>query len=331
MYLFNSTVLIEPTNICNLKCIMCEAKCTVEAGLNSVKYLLPEQLDIVLKKLKTYIINVVFQGDCEPTLNPYLSELVKIAKKYTEQIAIVTNGVALTHEKIDNLVESGVSWFALSINDYREEKYNSIRKYSDFKKVMANLDYLVKVRDTKKKCIYVVTHKIVFNEDKVEDLEEYINYFYLKKGVNKITFAPVVKEGNIENDNWLIMRNELENRLISQGIHINLKDFANYPYMSNHKYCGTNLYFISHEGNFAPCGLHTRDNKIFGNLFFDELDDIIKRKLFIEYHDYWYNRKFDGCVPEICKNCYLLRSPYFKYCLDDSYKSTDTVFRNNQL
>ena len=60
MYLFNSTVLIEPTNICNLKCIMCEAKCTVEAGLNSVKYLLPEQLDIVLKKLKTYCCGQAF-------------------------------------------------------------------------------------------------------------------------------------------------------------------------------------------------------------------------------------------------------------------------------
>lgn len=153
MYLFNSTVLVEPTNICNLKCIMCEARCTVESGINEAKYLLPEQLDIILQKLKIYISNIVFQGDCEPTLSPYLPELVSIARKYTEQIAIVTNGVSLTREKIDRLVENGVSWFALSIDDYREEKYNAIRKYSSFKKVITNLDYLVKIRDTKKKYI----------------------------------------------------------------------------------------------------------------------------------------------------------------------------------
>lgn len=141
MYLFNSTVLVEPTNICNLKCIMCEARCTVESGINEAKYLLPEQLDIILQKLKIYISNIVFQGDCEPTLSPYLPELVSIARKYTEQIAIVTNGV---------------SWFALSIDDYREEKYNAIRKYSSFKKVITNLDYLVKIRDTKKKYIYIL-------------------------------------------------------------------------------------------------------------------------------------------------------------------------------
>jgi len=133
--------------------------------------------------------------------------------------------------------------------------------------------------------------------------------------------------GNIENENWLLMRNKLENQLISRGIQINLKDFANYPYMSNHKYCGTNLFFIDHEGNFAPCGLHTRDKKIFGNLLFDEISDIIKREAFIEYHEYWYHRKFESCVPEICKNCYLLRSPYFRYCLDDSYKSANAIFR----
>ncbi|MGP1411991.1 MAG: radical SAM protein [Peptoanaerobacter stomatis] len=331
MYLFNSTVLVEPTNICNLKCIMCEARCTVETGLNDAEYLLPEQLDTALKKLKAYISNVVFQGDCEPTLSPYLPELVKIARKYTEQIAIVTNGVALTHEKIDRLIENGTSWFAFSIDDYREKKYNAIRTYSSFKKVMTNLDYLIKIRDTMKKNIYIVTHKIIFQEDKMKDLEEYINFFYLKQGVNKITFAPIVKMGNIENGNWLLMRNELENKLISRGIQINLKDFANYPYMSNHKYCGTNLFFISHEGDFAPCGLHTRDKKIFGNLLSDEIVDIMKRKSFIEYHEYWYNKRFDNCAPEICKNCYLLRSPYFRYCLDDSYKSANAVFHNNQM
>jgi len=120
---------------------MCEARCTVESGINEAKYLLPEQLDIILQKLKIYISNIVFQGDCEPTLSPYLPELVSIARKYTEQIAIVTNGV---------------SWFALSIDDYREEKYNAIRKYSSFKKVITNLDYLVKIRDTKKKYIYIL-------------------------------------------------------------------------------------------------------------------------------------------------------------------------------
>lgn len=46
MYLFNSTVLVEPTNICNLKCVMCEARCTVEAGLHEAEYLMPNDFEM---------------------------------------------------------------------------------------------------------------------------------------------------------------------------------------------------------------------------------------------------------------------------------------------
>lgn len=329
MYLFNSTVLVEPTNICNLKCVMCEARCTVEAGLHEAEYLMPNDFEMILSKLKGYISNVVFQGDCEPTLSPYLEDLVRIAKKYTEQIAIVTNGMALTPERTRSLVGSGINWFAISIDDYRAEVYNSKRKYADFNRLMTNLDYIIKLRYEKEHSLYIVTHKIVFPENTTDDLIHYIRYFYQEKGVNKITFAPLVCEGNIEDENWLIKRNLLENEMISQNVHINLKDFANYPYMVNYKYCGTNLFFISHEGNFAPCGLHTRDKKIFGNLITENLEDIVKKREFLEYHEYWHNRQFDKNAPNICENCYLLRSPYFKYCLDDSFESTNSIYENN--
>ena len=165
MYLFNSTVLIEPTNICNLKCTMCEARCTVESGLHKAKYLLPKDLDIILNKLRNYVSNIVFQGDCEPTLNPYLPDLVKIARKYTEQVALVTNGLKLTKEKAELLIENGISWFAISIDDYREEKYNLIRKYSDFNTVIKNLDSLISIRDLKQSHVYIVTHQVVFFND----------------------------------------------------------------------------------------------------------------------------------------------------------------------
>lgn len=261
MSLFNSTVLVEPTNICNLKCVMCEARCTVESGLNGAEYLLPEDFRTILSQLKGYISNVVFQGDCEPTLSPYLEELVTIAKEYTEQVALVTNGMLLTPERTDSLVKSGITWFALSIDDYRASIYNSKRKHADFECLMKNLNYLVKLRNETKHSLYIVAHKIVFPEDTIDDLTAYIDFFYIDKGVNKVTFAPLVQEGSIKEKNWLIKRNLLENSMIERDININLKDFANYPYMANYKYCGTNLFFISHEGNLAPCGLHTRDKK----------------------------------------------------------------------
>lgn len=317
--LFNSTVLVEPTNVCNLKCIMCEAKCTVDTDKSEIEHLMPDKFDIMLSKLDGYINNVVFQGDCEPTMNPHLEELVKIARKYTNQVAIVTNGLALTPKRIDSLVDSGVSWFALSIDDHRAEIYNKIRKYGDFNTVISNLKYLLKVRDERAGYIKVVTHKIVFDNNTIDTLRDYIKFFYLQLGVNKVTFAPIVHEGKINNISWIKMRNEVENSFIDENIDINLSDFANYPYASLYKYCGTNVFFISHLGEFAPCGLHTSSKSTFGNLLTENLDTIVEKDIFKKYHEYWKNKKYGEECPKICKNCYLLKTSYFSYCLDDGY------------
>ncbi|MCX8131043.1 MAG: radical SAM protein [Clostridia bacterium] len=322
-FLFPSTVLVEPTNICNINCKMCEARCSVTKNIEK-KFLTPEQLNTILRKLDKYIINVVFQGDCEPTMNPYLPDLCAVASKYTKQVGLVSNGTMLKDRYIKNLVDSGLTWFALSIDDHRPEKYEAIRVGASFKRVVENLQTLVKVRENGNGKLNIVTHKIVFPEDTIEDLEEYIHTFYVENRVNKITFAPLVEEGSTMVKNWIEMRNELENRLIRQNININLRDFANYPYRTMHKYCGTNLFFINHEGNFNCCGLHTRLNRKFGNLITEELEDIVQRENFLEYHKFWLERDYNNKIPTVCRNCYLLKSSYFTYCLDEGLDAADS-------
>jgi radical SAM protein with 4Fe4S-binding SPASM domain len=193
---------------------------------------------------------------------------------------------------------------------------------------MNNLDYLIELKKNRRSDITIVVHKIVFDEDNIESLKDYIRYFYIDKGVDKITFAPIVKEGNINNKNWLIMRNQIETDMIKDNIDINLRDFCNYPYRSIHKYCGTNLLFIGHNGDFAPCGLHTKSKDNFGNLLTESLDEITEKEVFKEYHRYWLNRDFSCKAPKICSNCYLLKSPYFVYCLDAGYEHGNK-FKNN--
>jgi hypothetical protein len=103
-----STVLIEPTNMCHLGCSFCEANCTVNKGLKR-REILPEDLDVMLVQIQPYITNVVFQGDCAPTLNRYLPELVSVAPKYTTSIAVVTNGTRLTDDPTRRLIANGMT------------------------------------------------------------------------------------------------------------------------------------------------------------------------------------------------------------------------------
>ncbi|MCX8130377.1 MAG: radical SAM protein [Clostridia bacterium] len=325
-FLFPSTVMIEPGNSCNLKCKMCEAGCSITTNKEKA-FMTPEQLKIILNKLERYVVNIVFQGDCEPTLNPHLPELIKTASEYAKQISIVSNGTLLNERKVRSFIENGLSWFAISIDDHRPEVYNSIRIGADYEKLIENLKVILKLRDTETPKVNVVVHKIVFPEDTPDTLKEFLRTFYCKFGVNKIVLVPLVKEGVIQINNWIEMRNRLENELLQEGIDINLRDFASYPYKTLYKYCGTSLFFVNHKGYFSPCGMHSQTCKGFGNLLKEELEDIASKDSFINYHKFWSERRYNDDVPEICEGCFIFSGSYFSYCLDEGINAA-RVFSN---
>jgi radical SAM protein with 4Fe4S-binding SPASM domain len=283
--------------------------------------ILPAELDLMLGKLQPYIANVVFQGDCEPTLNRYLPELVNVAAKYTTSIAMVTNGTRLTDELTRQLIAGGMSWFALSIDDHRREIYNNVRIRADLDNVVEHLRRLVRIRDTEQPNLHIVVHKIVFPTDTLASLIEFVKFFYLDVGVSQITFAPLVEVGDIKVREWLILRNQLESALLSESIYINLREFGNYPYKTIHKYCGTNLFFINHLGDLSPCGLHVRLGKTFGNLLTDTLDDIAARANFQDFHQFWSAKDYSAPLPSQCDNCYLLKGHYHRYTLNEGLKA----------
>lgn len=314
-YLFPSTVVIEPTNVCNLHCKMCSAKCSTQK--NIIKQdLTPENLEIMLEKLKGYIVNIAFQGDCEPTLNKNLKDLVKVASKYTEEISLVSNGTMLTENLVDELIDNGLSLFSISIDDYIPEKYNSIRVGSDFNKVIKNIDYITKLKKEKNKNIKTLVHKVVFPEDTIEHIKQYIKFFSDEHSIDKITIAPLAMNFKIKE--WVLFRNNLENEFMDNDIYLNLRDYENYPYRSAHKYyCGTNLFFIDVFGDLKACPLHSGSPKKFGNLLTESLEEIAQNKCFKEYHEFWLEKRFSNCLPEMCNDCFLLKGDYYGYCLDE--------------
>lgn len=317
-FLFSSTVLIESTNKCNLGCEFCEANCTVNKGLPT-REISPDELRLMLEKIKPLIANIVFQGDCEPTMNRRLPELVGVASEYSSSVAMVTNGTLLTEDYTRRLLARGLKWFAFSIDDDRREVFNQIRVNADLDRVVKNLRRLVAIRDTEDPSLHLVVHKIIFPTDTLESLKRFVRFFYLELGVNQITFAPLVVEGDIKCRDWLTLRNQLESELLAEGVYINLREFGNYPYKTVHKYCGTNLLFISHQGNLSPCGLHVRHGRTFGNLLSESMEEIAQRKPFQEFHSFWQRKDYTQPLPSHCQDCFLLKGHYHRYTLNEGH------------
>jgi|GEM_PF-2210196 len=317
---FASTVLIEAINKCNLACDFCEANCTINQHLPR-REIEPEQLAIMLGKLERLIVNVVFQGDCEPTLNRRLPELVEVAGRYTSSVALVTNGTQLREAYTRELVARGVSWFAISIDDHRPEVFNRLRPPADLGVIRGHLARLIEIRDKESPHLHVVVHKIVFPTDTVESLKAFVRAFYLEHGVNQITFSPLVDNGDTKCPDWLTLRNQLESELLAEGVYINLREFGAYPYKTAHRYCGTNLLFIDHRGELSPCGLHVRRGRGFGNLLTRSLDEIAAGERFVEFHRYWQGRRYSEPLPAHCQDCFVLKGHYHRYTLNEGHRS----------
>lgn len=313
-----STVVVEPTNKCNLQCDFCEANCRVNSLLPRSD-LTPENLQLMLEKIRPFIINVVFQGDCEPTISHYLPNLVRVASRFSTSIALVTNGTLLDGDYSRKLINNGGNWFTFSIDDHRAEISDRIRKGASLDKILEHLDTLIHIRDTACPSTHVGVHKIVMPYDTLESLKEFIRMFYVRRRVNQITLSPLVKMGDIKIKNFLQFRNELECSLMDEGILINLREFNSFPYRTLYKYCGTNLLFIDREGNLSPCGLHVRQHRIFGSLLHQSLDEIIQGKTYREYQRFWETKDYSRPLPSICDDCFVLKGNYHRYTLNEGH------------
>ena len=107
------TISIQTTYKCQMKC----ANCYLGDMLNNDKY-----KDVDLNKFEDAISKLPNRCDirfigAEPTMNPKLFDLVKIARKNGHRPSLLTNGLKLrNHKYASNLKEAGINMLGLSMN-----------------------------------------------------------------------------------------------------------------------------------------------------------------------------------------------------------------------
>lgn len=165
-------IAIEPSNLCNFKCNFCAIQSKDEQLSFKKQFMdielfkkIIEDLEEFPEKLKVLRIN----GNGEPLLNPYLPEMIKIAKEknIADFIEITTNGSKLSPELNKRLIDSGLDRIRISIEALDQEGYREIADAKiDFKDFLSNIKDL---HDRSGKCeIYckIVDVAVPTEEDK---------------------------------------------------------------------------------------------------------------------------------------------------------------------
>jgi MoaA/NifB/PqqE/SkfB family radical SAM enzyme len=86
-------------------------------------------------------------GSGEPLMNKNLDQMVRIAKDSGCRVGFSTNGVLLSPNRFDELLDAGLDWVAFSIDAATSGTYQKIRIGASFEDTLDNLEYIRSVRN----------------------------------------------------------------------------------------------------------------------------------------------------------------------------------------
>lgn len=181
------TVYIEQTRHCNFKCFYCihSTRGIPEGEFAQLGYPIKHMefamYEEILKQLAEFpkgIKRIVFSGLGEPLMNPRLPEMVKMAveAQIADRVEIITNGVLLTQEMSDELIEAGITNINISIQGINAEQYEeTCGPRIDFNQFINNLTYLYHHRKNTKIYIKAIDATLKNKEDEKEFYEIFGN------------------------------------------------------------------------------------------------------------------------------------------------------------
>lgn len=127
------TVLIEPSSLCNFKCIQCFQSIKADSYFTKTRMNMPlVRFQRVVEQLKSWegvklkVLKLSLYG--EPLINPEFCEMLRIAREadISERIETTTNASLLTRDIAEKLVHYQLDYARVSIYASDQEKHRAI-------------------------------------------------------------------------------------------------------------------------------------------------------------------------------------------------------------
>lgn len=287
-------VEIATSGACNQRCIYC--------ALDFMEYQ-PRFLETNLLKKRLSemaslgVKSVMYAGEGEPLLHKDIADIINHTKKVGIDVALTTNGVLLNKDLLDHTF-ANITWIKVSINAATEDTYAKIHRTSpnDFKRVIKNLSYAVKLKKTKGyKCTLGLQllllpenyQELVLLAKKAKDMG--IDYLVVKP-YSQHPFSKTTKYKNIKYNKYLRLADKLE-PLNTHKFNIIFRlnamkkwDKAKRTY--KHCYALPFWAYIDAAGNVWACSAYLGDKRfIYGNIYnktFQEIWEGTKRKILVK-------------------------------------------------
>jgi len=217
-----TTVMIEPTNICNLKCPLCPSG---NGTLERVRGFMSFELFVkIIDEVKEYATSIVLWNQGEPYLNKEFNKMVKYATDSGLFTLVSTN--LNTRIEAEEIVKSGLDSMIVSLDGATQESYNKYRVNGKLEKVISNVEAIIEAKRNLKSNTPIIKWQFLVmnhNEHEIEKIEkmaekldvDQLNFktiqIYRKDDIKFLPDNPKYRRYNITKSNFELMF-KLENK-----------------------------------------------------------------------------------------------------------------------
>ena len=216
---FPPCVQIEPTSICNYRCVMCYQ---IDKSFSGKSHGMMGHMSLdlfkkIVDELEGNVEAITLASRGEPTLNPNIIQMLEYCRNKFLGLKINTNASMLNEKLIHSILSSNFSEIVFSVDGADKNTYEKIRINGNFDKVFNNLKLFA---DIKKKfyrniqTIVKISGVKISHDIKVKSLEEKFKEFadviQFKYTIDKAFSANQSEHMQFSDIQWETKRNRRE-------------------------------------------------------------------------------------------------------------------------
>jgi len=208
-------MMIEPTNLCNLRCPLCP---TGSDALTRAKGRMSMREFVrLMDESGDYLLHISLWNVGEPFMNEHFIDMVRYAKGKNIYVITSTNGHFMAEDtKVRELVQSGLDEIILSMDGASEETYSRYRKKGAFHTVVDGLKLLAKTKETVGSTRPLIDLQFIVMRHNEHEIEQMMALAKRLK-VNRLTLKTVQVTSAEEAEAFLPASTELRRYLYRNG------------------------------------------------------------------------------------------------------------------
>ena len=297
-------VVLELTNRCDLRCIMC-ARAFSKFTPTTLRFSILDKIDDFLSNAE----EVTLFGWGESTINPNFTKIIERVSTYPNlRKYLLTNGTSLEVIK-DIIIEYGLDILAVSLDGANAKTNDSIRMGSSFDYVIENLVEIVKLQEYGIRIPYI-NFVFVAMKKNIAELPEMVKLAYKLsipevKCVYLTAFTKGLEKQTLWDERELCKKYFEMAKENAQELNVSLKlpryigedpagDLSHKPC-----YVAWRDLFIGSDGNVRPC---QSTDLVLANI--NDYDDALELWNSQNFHKMRATVNDESKTPEQCRFCY---------------------------